>query len=507
MRLRTKLILIYSLLAALVVTSFGWISYTTLFEESKRQEDRFLCAKVRELNYAVLDSLEEDSHAPFALTRVLIEYCRNAVDPPEDLLERLARSVSSARFFSDYWVLAREGLTEVCSSRPLPPEEREPVMAALRSLGEETDQTIMKGRAGAYLIRLHEGGDYLTVLKIRLDELKRLLVSHLGVPYADLWLTKGGDVLVSVSPSGRTWSEVEELPQAKESEKATCSCIRAFKDHLLFTPEKGIYGWTLRLLVPRWIIYRDFIVLKDRIIAAGLVICWVAVWIVLIVSWTITRPLMVLKEAVQHMIDEKYTTKLDITVRKDEIGVLAQKFEEMRQRIAELICKDALTGVLNRRYFMKVYEKEFTKAVRERMDLSCIMVDLDHFKRVNDTYGHRCGDKVLEAAGKIFLSVVRGYDIVARYGGEEFVVLLPNAGIHVALEVAQRIRDAFKKAETCCEEAPEPIAVTVSLGVATLRDLEGEITPERLLKAADKALYAAKEAGRDRIVAFGRAPL
>lgn len=158
---------------------------------------------------------------------------------------------------------------------------------------------------------------------------------------------------------------------------------------------------------------------------------------------------------------------------------------------------DGLTRLTNRSSFIARGQSELSRARRVPAHVACVMVDLDHFKRINDTWGHHAGDKVLVVASSILMEMARQYDEVGRYGGEEFAILLPNATIDGAAAVAERIRE--KIATTSVEVDGQKISMTASFGVACypapgINDLND------LLKAADKALYEAKESGRNRVV-------
>lgn len=153
---------------------------------------------------------------------------------------------------------------------------------------------------------------------------------------------------------------------------------------------------------------------------------------------------------------------------------------------------DALTCTFNRLYFMEAAEREVAKARRTGMPLSLLMIDIDFFKRINDTFGHPVGDLVLVQVAETLAGQGRAYDILARYGGEEFVVLLPETSPANARIVAERYRE---HTENIAFERPE-IKTSASIGVATLA--EGESLSD-LLKRADKKLYLAKENGRNRI--------
>ena len=157
---------------------------------------------------------------------------------------------------------------------------------------------------------------------------------------------------------------------------------------------------------------------------------------------------------------------------------------------------DALTGLNNRRQFELRLGQEYASAKRQNHPLCSMMVDIDFFKSINDNYGHAMGDKVLKVVGSIIKEQLREYDIPSRYGGEEFSVLLPQTKIEEANIVAERLRAAVER--KIIDESKK-IGVTISVGLSQLRD---EDEPEDLYKRADKALYEAKERGRNRVVVY-----
>ncbi|WP_322520671.1 GGDEF domain-containing protein [Guyparkeria halophila] len=167
------------------------------------------------------------------------------------------------------------------------------------------------------------------------------------------------------------------------------------------------------------------------------------------------------------------------------------------QRVAAL---DPLTGLYNRRFGMKRLEEELARIQRNQTPLSLIIVDLDHFKRLNDTYGHLAGDKVLVRAASVIRDMLRKGDVVMRYGGEEFIAILPGSDIEDGQDVAERIR--FALAQSQVEIAGHTLSVTASLGVSCTAD-DRLTSAEPLMKLADSRLYAAKSGGRDRVIAEG----
>ncbi|MGI5865478.1 MAG: GGDEF domain-containing protein [Myxococcales bacterium] len=168
-----------------------------------------------------------------------------------------------------------------------------------------------------------------------------------------------------------------------------------------------------------------------------------------------------------------------------------------RERELERLCvTDALTGLYNRCLFEERLREEFVRSQRFGDPLSLIMIDLDHFKRVNDRHGHLAGDEVLRGAASILRNCVREIDIVTRYGGEEFAVILPRTCLPGCLAVAERIWRAFGEARFGAAECR--LRVSVSVGVASMPAKDVRI-PSDLVDAADRALYQAKRSGRDRI--------
>ena len=185
---------------------------------------------------------------------------------------------------------------------------------------------------------------------------------------------------------------------------------------------------------------------------------------------------------------------------------LRRELEGSLRKTEELAATDPLTGLYNRRHFSRVLDQQFAETQRTGGDLSCVMIDLDKYKQLNDTFGHAAGDELLIVAARSIGSNLRRMDVAARYGGDEFILLLPTADAEEAAHVAQRIREQFQPAsgEVLSRAAAEQgggksaAPVTMSIGVASVQ-LNRPGTPDELMAAADEGLYAAKEAGRDRI--------
>ena len=169
-------------------------------------------------------------------------------------------------------------------------------------------------------------------------------------------------------------------------------------------------------------------------------------------------------------------------------------WREDERSLSEAAQLDSLTGAYTRGFAMSVMERAVLKAARDGAPLAVLMLDLDHFKRINDAHGHACGDLVLQQTTRAMHSALRTGDIVGRFGGEEFVVLLPGADLNQAMGAAERCRAAVQKMKI--PNAPY-VSVTASVGVAAFPE-HGEALDE-LLKASDDAMYNAKANGRNRI--------
>jgi diguanylate cyclase (GGDEF)-like protein len=182
-------------------------------------------------------------------------------------------------------------------------------------------------------------------------------------------------------------------------------------------------------------------------------------------------------------------------------GFLWMTTASLTAEIEVIASTDPLTRLFNRRVFLKWCEKELLRSQRAGVPFSLLMLDLDHFKQVNDNFGHQRGDEVLCAAVERMQDSVRGIDVLCRWGGEEFAVLLPNATVEATQIVAERIRENIFRMGVPLEAAEEsPGAMrrlTVSIGAATYRDLDDDIGA--MLVRADRALYQAKGAGRNQV--------
>ena len=197
-------------------------------------------------------------------------------------------------------------------------------------------------------------------------------------------------------------------------------------------------------------------------------------------------------------ITERKKLENQLTAANRELQIQLEENERLRAQLQDQAIRDPLTGVFNRRYFTEALESETARAARENTSFSLIILDVDHFKKVNDTYGHKCGDLVLKSLASFLVENTRRSDIVCRFGGEEFVILMPDAAVDDARERAELFRKKFEDLLHSYED--KRIRATFSVGIASFPIHAG--SGESLLVAADEALYRSKVGGRTRVSVF-----
>ena len=215
--------------------------------------------------------------------------------------------------------------------------------------------------------------------------------------------------------------------------------------------------------------------------------------------WQDTELLQAVRDGVRnyHLLQENRRQFEVINKQNLELVDLLTKLTDQNSELERLASTDVLTGLTNRRRFLDLLDKEYSRSRRYGTLLSVILVDVDHFKQVNDTWGHAAGDEVLKMIARVLGQVVRETDTAARIGGEEFVILLPETGPEGAAQTAGRLLEVVAATVVPQEQAPG-ISVTISIGVATIStDQNGE----GLLQRADRAMYQAKSKGRNQLVA------
>ena len=220
-------------------------------------------------------------------------------------------------------------------------------------------------------------------------------------------------------------------------------------------------------------------------------------YIVKMGDYLFTIPLVVEKNlAVAKIKRENEELRMEIELALAQVREKNVQLEQSLKKMEEMAATDALTGLYNRRHFGKALEQCFAEAQRYGKDLACVMIDLDAYKKLNDTYGHQVGDQLLLLAGRVMTANKRAMDIAARYGGDEFVLLLPQTSGAEAAAVSGRIREEFFRSSAALLKR-DP-GVTMSIGIGSLKG-NRPVHADQLLSFADAALYQAKEAGRNRV--------
>jgi diguanylate cyclase (GGDEF)-like protein len=250
--------------------------------------------------------------------------------------------------------------------------------------------------------------------------------------------------------------------------------------------------------------------IRNKYIAAILQVLIITTIIAFVIARTIGSPLRKLIDSIDEIKNGNLNAKVDGINSKDEIGYLAASFNEMsdnlrkastvlerkNKQLEELSIKDGLTGIYNHRFLKERLHHEFDRCIRYKTPLSCLLIDIDYFKSINDTYGHLFGDRVLRELGLIMKENTRSTDYAGRYGGEEFMVILPNTLIDKAEISAKLIHSAIQ--DHVFKQNDISIHLTVSIGVSGFVDGDKEFST--LIENADIALYQAKNNGRNMVV-------
>ena len=471
MKIRGKLILSFGTVTLLFLLVFAAITYVTFTETVRRDREQVLGLQLRNLALR----LTNDSNAFLA---ALAEGPLPTSSIRDDNLFTLA-------------ALTSPGGQQEFVAPAVPPALLSSLTAEVSGRSEQSSgQPAMIRSGGAVFLgwplQCSRKGQPpgLLVLQLSGNRLQSVVRAELGMKGARLIVSasRGETPLLALSAAGA-------VPLRSLRQQARETLLAASVPQL---------GWTLRYQIPNLAFLNELASFKNRMIAATIALGWVAVWVILILAYRLARPIMQLNRASQDIIAFNYWTPLDFVPKDDEIGDLARSFETMRCTISDLVAKDPLTGLFNRRYLDHALETAVARAERHEEDLACLMLDLDNFKWFNDRYGHSRGDKALRHVGSVLLQEVRSYDIVARYGGEEFTVLLPATGTAAALAMAERLRAAIEHASLGGVVDEESLSQTVSIGVAVFR--QGIDRPADLMSRADKVLYRAKSEGRNCVV-------
>jgi diguanylate cyclase (GGDEF)-like protein len=274
---------------------------------------------------------------------------------------------------------------------------------------------------------------------------------------------------------------------------------------VVFTNPDGAFPLRVLITVPMSRVFEE----ANRALVRDLLGITLATLFLLVAAWYgaewfMLRKFRALLSTAERMRGGDLNARTGIPDGHEELSQLAHAFDDMagalqqrEQRLQEQAISDPLTGLYNRRYLNEFLPRELARSARSNMPVAVLLIDLDHFKRVNDSRGHEAGDIVLNAVGNLLRGNVRGSDIACRYGGEEFALILPDTGAEAAMRRAEDIRLAISTLNLI--HAGRSLGkVTASFGIAVFPEHAQDT--DDLLRVADIALYAAKGAGRDRIV-------
>lgn len=215
-------------------------------------------------------------------------------------------------------------------------------------------------------------------------------------------------------------------------------------------------------------------------------------------DYLLTIPLVVEKNlTLAKLARENETLRADLEQALRSVREKNLQLEQSLRRVEEMAATDPLTGLYNRRHFSRVLDQLFAESERFDSPLSSVMIDLDGYKQLNDSFGHAVGDQLLSLAGKVISANMRKMDVAARYGGDEFVLLLPHSSADDAALAARRIAEEFRQGSAILIKNNQ--GVTMSIGIASRRDSQCN-NAEQLVAHADAALYQAKATGRNRAV-------
>ncbi|HEX8221584.1 MAG TPA: diguanylate cyclase [Chloroflexia bacterium] len=253
-------------------------------------------------------------------------------------------------------------------------------------------------------------------------------------------------------------------------------------------PRTGLANWSQ--VVDR---YRDVCETRDEIVLEGPVPKYLDLRIMPLKAHngSYTGRVIVLRD-----VTDRKNAELALREANDQLQLKLEEVTRLQEQLREQALRDPLTGLFNRRYLEEALALELASTARAHPPVSLVVLDVDNFKRVNDTFGHPAGDRMLRALAQLLTSNTRAGDVVSRYGGEEFVVVLPGSGPGDAARRAEVWREQFARLQV--EYGVDMLNTTLSAGIAAYP--EHGPTPEKLIHAADEALYTAKQMGRNRVV-------
>ena len=531
-------ILIFTILVTLVPSfGMGCFFYSMTYKATARKTEQRLidsAGKVeRDLNLWLKDQ-DRDLHV-FASSFVLVDKLTKyqAINGKEDAKERETKNASSLKKIATYLNLLKNQFADYRRLAVFDGAGHK--IAASESTGDgpaftlppgwETRMTSDKASIGEVFLRKDEPEPLMVIglplysekhdtqlgvlaVEIRLQRLlpflKALSADGEAGPGTILLVQKDGRPLLSTEfPEGQ--QETALLPGQKLQLFTHPFQLRTFNNGKwivgLAVPFKDL-PWGLVISESYDHVFADVIRSRDRIILTAILFTLITGLCASLVAGQTILPLDALTRGVLRVAEGDLDVSLDIR-RKDEFGVVTGMFNEMvvrlkqnKEELERLAVTDSLTRLANRKQIMGSLKTHIENYRRYATDCSLLMIDIDHFKVVNDTYGHLVGDFVLVQMAEIFNKALRTLDLAGRYGGEEFLIILGQTNIDNAMLTAERIRKAVEQTLFVYQEVE--LHITISTGVTGIKS--GDDTDNILIGRADKALYEAKALGRNRVV-------
>jgi diguanylate cyclase (GGDEF)-like protein len=342
-----------------------------------------------------------------------------------------------------------------------------------------------------------------------LDALDRLLGANDPGPEGRLFLVRSdGRYLRDPSPRSRGRTYGRAIPEPGEAPRVEDYRTRGGREVVGAAVSTAPFDWAIVVEVPYDAAFEPIYDVVWSVLLLNLGIVCVFGLVSLRLAVSLTRPIKALSEGAQRVANGEVGVEIPDARSDDEIGLLTRTFNEMTERLHQhqlelhqksdelelLSVTDELTGVYNHRYFREQLQIEIKRAGRIGRLLALVLIDIDDFKRLNDTWGHAAGDEVLRGVARVMSREIRDTDVLARYGGEEFALVTLQDDLSGAVVMAEKLRAAVSDArfEIETDEGPRWVRITISIGVSSY---SGDA--RAFFNDADRALYRAKEAGKD----------
>jgi diguanylate cyclase (GGDEF)-like protein len=531
-------ILIFTVLVTLVPSfGMGWIFYTMSYNAKALKVQQRLIDSAGKLERDLSLWLKERDHdlRVFASSLVIVDNLtkiQTARDQP-DSKDKENQTVNSRKRIAHYLNLVKDKYPDY--NRLVIFDSDGQQIAASESPGEEsavvlpTGWNIRNASSGAFIgqalvkkdetlplvvigipVYSDKGGGRLGILavEIRIQGLLPFLKTvsadgEAGPWMIDLVQKDGRPLLTTAFPEGQ--QETALLSSQKLQLFANPHQLKAFNNGKwivgLAAPCKEL-PWGMVISESYDHVFADVLRSRDRIILTAILFTLIIGLSASLVAGQIILPLEALRRGVMQVADGNLDVSLDIR-RNDEFGIVTGMFNEMavqlkqnQQELEKLAVTDTLTRLANRKQIMASLKTHIEYYRRYSAEFSLLMIDIDHFKQVNDTHGHLMGDVVLVEIAEIFNKMLRTMDVAGRYGGEEFLIILGQTTVQSAMLTAERIRQAVEKHPFMYQD--RELHITISTGVTGIAG--GDDTDNILIGRADKALYEAKTGGRNRVV-------